>query len=110
MSDEVKSYAIYDMKTGQLAARMSPDGVVQSEGDPEAIATLKALMQRDIVVLEHQIDVDPQNADEEYNPYPEESMCYFGLVTLSPRDPSYLKVFLRRLPYISYYEVRPSDT
>ena len=110
MSSEVKSYAIYDMKTGQLAARISPDGVVQSEGDPEAVATLKALMQRDIVVLEHQIDFDPQNANEEYNPYPEESMCYFGMVTLSPTDPSYLKVFLRRLPYISYYEARPSDT
>ena len=110
MSDKVKSYAIYDMKTGQLAARMSPDGVVQSEGDPETVATLKALMQRDIVVLEHQITADPQDADEGYNPFPEESMCYFGLVTLSPGDPSYLKAFLRRLPYISYYEARPSDT
>jgi hypothetical protein len=110
MSSEVKSYAIYNMKTGQLAARISHDGVVQSEGDPEAVATLKALMQRDIFVLEHQIDFDPQNANEEYNPYPEESMCYFGMITLSPGDPSYLKVFLRRLPYISYYEVRPSVT
>ena len=106
MSGEVKSYAIYDMKTGQLAARISPDGVVQSEGDPEAVATLKALMQRDVVVLEHQIDFDPQNANEEYNPYPEESMCYFGLITLRPGDPEFLPAFLNCLPSISKYEAR----
>jgi hypothetical protein len=110
MSGEAKSYDIYNLKTGQLAARISPDGVVHSEGDPEAAATLQALMQRDIVVLEHQINFDPQQADEEYNPYPEESMCYFGLVTLRPGDPAYFQAFLRRLPYISYYEARPSNT
>ena len=109
MSGEVKSYAIYDMKTGQLAARISPDGVVQSEGDPEAVARLQALMQRDIVISEHQINFDSQQIDEEYDPYPEENMCYFGVVTLRPGDPSYLEAFLRRLPYISYYEARPSE-
>ena len=110
MSVEAKSYAIYSLKTGQLAARISPDGDVQSEGDPEAVTTLRALMQRDIVIREHQINFDPQQTDEEYDPYPEENMCYFGVVTLRPGDPSYLKAFLRRLPYISYYEARPSDT
>ena len=110
MSVEAKSYAIYSLKTGQLAARISPDGDVQSEGDPEAVATLRSLMQRDIVIREHQINFDPQQTDEEYDPYPEENMCYFGVVTLRPGDPSYLKAFLRRLPYISYYEARPSDT
>ena len=110
MSGEAKSYAIYNMKTGGLAARITAEGGVQSEGDPEAVATLQALMQRDLVIREHQIDFDPQHADEEYDPYPEENMCYFGLVTLRPSDPSYLKAFLQRLPYISYYEARPLDT
>jgi hypothetical protein len=110
MSVEAKSYAIYSLKTDRLAARISPDGEVQSEGDPEAVATLRALMQRDIVIREHQINFDPQQTDEEYDPYPEENMCYFGVVTLRPGDPSYLEAFLRRLPYISYYEARPSDT
>ena len=110
MSVEAKSYAIYSLKTGRLAARISPEGEVQSEGDPEAVATLRALMQRDIVIREHQINFDPQQTDEEYDPYPEENMCYFGVVTLRPSDPSYLTAFLRRLPYISYYEARPSDS
>src|SRR5436305_2022328 len=110
MSVEAKSYAIYSLKTDRLVARISPDGEVQSEGDPEAVATLRSLMQRDIVIREHQINFDPQQTDEEYDPYPEENMCYFGVVTLRPGDPSYLEAFLRRLPYISYYEARPSDT
>jgi hypothetical protein len=110
MNARARSYAIYNLKTGRLVARISPDGVVHGEGEPEAVATLKALMQRDIVIREHQINFDPQDADEEYDPYPEESMCYFGVVTLRPSDPSYLKAFLRRLPYISYYEARPSET
>jgi hypothetical protein len=110
MHREAKSHAIYDLKTGQLAARISPEGVVHSEGDLEAVAALKILMQRDIVIREHQIDYDPQNADEDFDPYPEENMCYFGVVTLRPSDPSYLKAFLHRLPYVSNYEARPSET
>ena len=110
MSVETKSYDIYDLKTGQLAARISADGVVQSKGDPEAIAAIQKLMKSEIVILEHQIDVDPQHTDEEYEPYPEENMCYFGVVTLRPGDPSYFQAFLRRLPYISFYEARPSNT
>jgi hypothetical protein len=110
MSVETKSYDIFDLKTGQLAARISAEGVVQSASNPEVVAALQKLMQREIVILEHQIDVDPQNTDEEYEPYPEENMCYFGVVTLRPGDPSYFKAFLRRLPYISFYEARPSDS
>ena len=109
MSFNAKSYAIYSLKTGQPAARISPDGDVQSEGDPEAVATLRARMQRDVIIREHQINFDYQHIDEEYDPYPEENMCYFGVVTLRPGDPSYLEAFLRRLPYISYYEARPSE-
>lgn len=107
MSAEGKSYAIYDMRTGQLAARISSDGVVQDEGEPEAVAMLKTLMQREIIIREQQIDFDPQHADEEYDFFPEESMCYIDLVTLRPGDPSYLKAFLFRLPYLTHYEVRP---
>lgn len=110
MNSEAKSYTIYDRNTGQLAARISPEGIVHSEGNLEAVAVLKTLMQRDIVIREHQIDYDPQTADEDYDPYPEENMCYFGVVTLRPSDPSYLKAFLHRLPYVSNYEVRPSET
>jgi hypothetical protein len=63
MNIEAKSYAIYDLKTGQLAARISPEGVVHSESNLEAVAELKTLMQRDIVIREHQIDYDPQTAN-----------------------------------------------
>jgi len=108
MYSEAKSYTIYNMKTGQVAASISLEGVVYSEGDPEAVAVLTTLMQRDIVIREHQIDYDPQIADEDFDPYPEENMCYFGVVTLRPSDPSFLKAFLHRLPYISNYEARPS--
>lgn len=109
MSVETKNYDIYNLKTGLVVAKISVEGVVQNDGDPEAMAALQKLMQREIVILEHQIDVDPQHTDEEYEPYPEENMCYFGVVTLRPGDPSYFKAFLRRLPYISFYEARPSD-
>lgn len=102
-------YAIYDLKTEQRVACINAEGVVQDEGNPEAVAALKALLRRDITILEHQIDFDPETSDEEYNPYPEESMCYFGVVTLRPDDPSYFKAFLRRLPYISFYEARPLE-
>ena len=109
MSVEANMYAIYDLKTGQRVASINARGEVQDEGNAEAVAALKALMRRDITILEHQIDFDPQNTDEEYNPYPEENMCYFGVVTLRPDDPAYFKAFLQRLPYISFYEARPLE-
>ena len=110
MAMETHTCAIYDVKTGQLVARIGPDGTVHSEGNLEAVVALQSLMQRDIVVREHQIDYNPQTADEDYEPYPEENMCYFGVVTLRPGDPNYLKAFLQRLQYVSHYEARPSET
>ena len=109
MDSEVQNYIIYNIMTGQAVARISSGGVVSSEGDSEAVAALTALMQQDIVVREHQIDYDPQNADEDFDAYPEENMCYFGLLTLRPGNPSYLKTFLHRLPYVSVYEARPES-
>ena len=107
MSDEGKSYAIYDMRTGRVAARISSDGVILDEGDPKAVATLKELMRREIIIREEQLNFDPQDEDEEFDLFPEETMCYIDLVTLRPGDPSYLQAFLLRLPYITHYEVRP---
>ena len=111
MSVESKGYTIYNQKTGQAVARLDPDGTIQDEGDPVAIAELKGLMRRDIVVRESQINFDAETAGEgegeEYEPYPEENMCYFGVVTLRPGDPAYVAAFVRRLSYVSYYEARP---
>src|SRR2546425_12614217 len=110
MSVESKGYTIYNQKTGRAVARLGPDGKIHDDGDPVAIAELKALMRRDIVVRESQIYFDAEAAGEgegeEYEPYPEENMCYFGLVTLRPGDPAYVGAFVRRLPYVSYYEAR----
>jgi radical SAM superfamily enzyme YgiQ (UPF0313 family) len=109
MTSETKYYAIYDRRSDQLVASISLDGVVLGEGNPEVEEILKALMQEEIIIREHQIDFDPQTADEDFDPYPEEKMCYFNVITLQPGDPSYLKAFLTRLPYISHYEVRISE-
>jgi hypothetical protein len=109
MTSVARKYAIYDLKKGQLVASISSEEVVYSEGNPEAEAVLKALMQREIDINEQQIDYDLQMADDDYEPYPEENMCYFNVVTLRPGDPSYMKAFLRRLPYISNYEARLSE-
>ena len=114
MSVESKGYTIYNQKTGRMVARLSPEGTIQKEdGDPVAIAELKALMRRDIVVRESQIEFDAETAGEgeveEYEPYPEENMCYFGLVTLRPGDLAYVASFVRRLPFVSYYEARPVE-
>ena len=92
-----------------MVASISSEGVVHGEVNLKAAAVLKALMQREIVIQEQQIEYDPQTADEDYNPYPEEKMCYFNVVTLRPGNPSYLKAFLRWLPYISNYEARISE-
>jgi hypothetical protein len=107
MSDETTSFNIYDMRTGRLAARIYSDGTVQSEGDAEAGATLTDLMQREIVIREEQLNFDSEDEDEEIDVFPEETMCYIDLITLRPGDPRHLKAFLLRLPYVTYYEVRP---
>ena len=113
MSFESKGYTIYNQKTGQAVARLDPDGTIQDEGDPVAITKLKELMRRDIVVRESQINFDAEAVStgegEEYEPYPEENMCYFGVVTIRPGDSTYVAAFVRRLPYVSYYEARVEE-
>ncbi len=107
-------YAIFDLKTGQQVAHLNVDGTLADEGDPTAIAQLRTLLCRELTVREH---IAPpvvsgetsaaQMEEDDYDPYPEESMCYFGMITLRPGDPQYLAAFVRRLPYISFYEARP---
>jgi hypothetical protein len=109
MSGKTKYYAIYDRNKDQVVASISLEGVVRSGGNAEVEALLKSLMQEDIIVREHQIDYDPQTADEDFDAYPAEKMCYFNMVTLQPDDPSYLKAFLTRLPYITHYEARLTE-
>ena len=104
---EAKSYAIHDLKTGQVVALIGADGTMQDEGDPQAVAALKALMRRDLVVRESQLGNEAEEEGEEYDPFPEENMCYFGVITLRPGNPAFLPAFLRRLPYISNYEAHP---
>jgi hypothetical protein len=106
MSNEAKNYAIYDRNRDQVVASINPEGEVLSGGNPEVEALLKSLMQEEIMIREHQIDYDAQTADEDFDAYPAESMCYFNMITLQPGDPSYLKAFLTRLPYITHYEAR----
>lgn len=104
---EEKGYAIHDLKTGQVVALIGADGTVQDGGDPHVVAALKALMRRDLVVRESQLGNEGEEESEEYDAFPEENMCYFGVITLRPEDPAFLPAFLRRLPYISNYEAYP---
>jgi hypothetical protein len=103
MSVNTKKYSIHDMKTGRVVAIIDSDGKIQDEGDPQVVAKLKELLQREIIVRETH---DDEGEYEEYDPFPEESMCYFGLITFQPGDPQYLTAFLRRLPYISNFAAR----
>jgi hypothetical protein len=104
MHVERTTYRIHDVKTGQPVALIDADGILYHEGDPQAIAKLKDLLQRDLIVRESQLGFDAGGENEEYEPFPEENMCYFGVITLRPGDPEFLIPFLRRLPYISNYE------
>jgi hypothetical protein len=104
MHIERTKYRIQDLKTGLPVALMDADGTLHDEGDPQAIAKLKELLQRDLVVRDRQLGFDAEDENEGYEPFPEESMCYFGMITLCPSDPEYLTAFLRCLPYISNYE------
>ncbi|MBV9231238.1 MAG: hypothetical protein JOZ18_18145 [Chloroflexi bacterium] len=101
-----KKYRIHDLKTGQVVAFMDADGTLHEEGDPQAIAKLKELLQRELVVRDRQLGFEAEDEEEGYEPFPEESMCYFGLITLRPGDPEYLRAFLNCLPSISTYEAR----
>ncbi len=109
MSSEAKNYAIFDRNRDQVVARISSEGEVLSGGNAEVEALLKSLMQEDIMIREHQIDYDPQTADEEFDAYPDQTMCYFNMITIQPGDPAYLKAFLTRLPYITHYEARLTE-
>ena len=104
MHIERTKYRIQDLKTGLPVALMDADGTLHDEDDPQAIAKLKELLQRDLVVRDRQLGFDAEDENEGYEPFPEESMCYFGVITLLPSDPEFLTAFLRRLPYISNYE------
>ena len=104
MSD-ARTYSIHDLKTGQIVALIDADGTLSEEGDPQAIAQLKALLQRELIVRERQFGFEAED-DEGYEPFPEGSMCYVGMITLRPSDPEYLTAFLCCLPSISTYEAR----
>lgn len=106
MSRERTQYRIHDLKTGLVVARIGADGTLDDEGDPQAIAALKELLQRELIVRDRRLGFDAEDEEEGYELFPEESMCYFGLVTLRPGDPEYLPTFLRCLPSISHYEAR----
>jgi hypothetical protein len=103
---DAKTYRIYDLKTGQVVALMDADGTLHEEGDPQAIAQLRELLQRELVVRERQFGFEAED-EEGYELFPEGSMCYMGLITLRPSDPEYLTAFLSCLPDISSYEARP---
>ncbi len=106
MLDERTKYRIHDLKTGQPVALIDADGTLDEEGDPQAVAQLKELLQRELVVRDRQLGFDAEDENEGYEPFPEGSMCYFGMITLRPSDPEYLTAFLNCLPYISNYEAR----
>ena len=106
MADAGK-YSIHDLKTGQVVAFIGADGTLSDEGDPEAIAQLKELLQRELIVRDRQLGFEAEDEDEGYELLPEGSMCYFGVVTLRPSDPEYLPTFLACLPSLSTYEARP---
>jgi hypothetical protein len=102
MSD-AKKYRIYDLKTDQPVAFMDADGTLSDEGDPQAIAQLKELLQRELIVRERQFTFGAGDGDEGYELFPEGSMCFIGLITLRPGDPEYLTAFLSCLSSISPY-------
>ncbi|HLV99768.1 MAG TPA: hypothetical protein VKT82_13945 [Ktedonobacterales bacterium] len=104
--DAARTYRIHDLKTGQVVALINADGTLSDQGDPQAIAQLKELLQRELVVRERQFTFGARDDDEGYELFPEGSMCFVGLITLRPGDPQYLSAFLDCLPSISTYEAR----
>jgi hypothetical protein len=104
--DMARTYKIHDLKTGQVVALMNASGTLYNEGDPQAIAQLKELLQRELVVREREFTFGAEAEDEGYELFPEGSMCFAGLITLRPGDPEYLSAFLSCLPSISTYEAR----
>lgn len=104
--DRARTYSIHDLKTGQIVALLDADGTLHDEGDPQAIAQLKELLQRELIVRERQYAFGAEDETEGYELFPEGSMCYVGLITLRPGDPEYFTAFLSCLPSISPYEAR----
>lgn len=101
-----KRYTIHDLQTGQAVALIDADGTLSEEGDPQARAQLKNLLQRDLIVRDRQLGYAARDEDQGYELFPEDSMCYFGLITLGPGDPQYLPTFLACLPTLSSFEAR----
>ena len=101
-----RKYRIQDLETGRTVALLDEDGTLHDQGDPQAIAQLKELLQRELVVRDRQLGFDAEDENEGYEPFPDGSMCYFGLITLRPGDPEYLTAFVSCLPSISKYEAR----
>ncbi len=106
MHTERIRYRIRDLETGQYVALIDADGTLHDEGDPQAIATLKELLQRELIVRDRQLRFGGEDEPEGYEIFPEESMCYIGMITLRPGDPQYLAAFLSCLPSISHYEAQ----
>ena len=106
--DGARKYRIHDLKTGQVVALMDADGTLSDEGDPQAIAQLKELLQQELIVREREFAFGAGDKDEGYELFPEGSMCYFGLITLRPGDPEYLTAFFSCLPSISPYNAQPA--
>lgn len=98
---------IYDRRTGRVVALLGADGALSEEGDPQAVAQLRSLLQRELIVRDRQLGYAGEDEDERYELFPEDSMCYFGLRTLCPGDPEYLPAFLNCLPALSFFEARP---
>ncbi len=55
MHGERTTYRIHDLNTGQMVALMDADGTLHEEGDPQAIAQLKELLQRELLVRDRQL-------------------------------------------------------
>ncbi len=100
------TYRIHDRQTGQVVALLDSDGTLSEEGDPQAIAELKALLQQELIVRDRQFTFGAEDDTEGYELFPDGSMCFIGLITLRPGDPEYLAAFLDCLPAISPYEAR----
>jgi hypothetical protein len=98
-----KKYTIYDLRTDQPVALMDADGTLSEKGDSQAIAQLKELLQRELIVRERQFTYGAEDGDEGYELFPDGSMCFIGLITLRPGDPEYLPAFFSCLPSISPY-------
>ncbi|HEY7357948.1 MAG TPA: hypothetical protein VH590_15825 [Ktedonobacterales bacterium] len=104
--ESAKTYSIHDLKSGQVVAQIDADGTLSDEGDPQAIAQLRKLLQQELIVRERQFRFEAEDEDEGYELFPEGGMCYFGVITLRPGDPEYLTAFLACLPSLSAYEAR----